>query len=83
MMKCSEGLLEIQKTIKNSLADEVMGTVRYKDISTELGALGEKDYSGIFQLLSQAEQMHKMVLEGLVDAIDVRCRKEVSSQKGA
>ncbi len=81
MVECSDGLKEIQNMLKGALADEMMGTVRYKDIATEFGALGEKDYSAIFTLLSQAEHMHKMVLEGLVDAIDLRCGQEVSSQK--
>lgn len=82
MVKCSEGLIEMQDMLKKALDDEVMGFQRYRQISTELGALGEKDYSGIIQLLSQAEQMHKLAIEAIVDAIDLRCDQPVSSQKG-
>ena len=80
MVECSDGLIEIQNMLKKEVGDEWMGHIRYKDISTELGALGETDYSGIITLLSQAEQMHKMVVEGLVDAIDLRCGQPVSSR---
>lgn len=81
MSNCSDGLLEMQNILKKAMDDEWMGFVRYKDISTELGALGEKDYSAIIQLLSQAEQTHKMVIEGLIDAIDLRCGLPVRSKK--
>ena len=80
--KCSDNLLAVQNALKQELRDEAEGSSRYKEIATKFTAMGETDYSGIIHLLAQAEQMHKMVLEGLVDAIDLRCGQEVSSQKG-
>ncbi len=81
MSKCSDNLLELQKVMKRDLLDEAEGSSRYREMATKLTAMRETNYSEIFTLLAQAEQMHKMVIEGLVDAIDLRCGREVSSQK--
>ena len=82
MVKCSDNLLAIQNAMKQELRDEAEGSSRYREMAVKLTALGETDYSGIFHLLSEAEHMHKVVLEALVDAIDLRCGQDVSSQRG-
>uniref|UniRef100_A0A6M3MFJ8 Rubrerythrin diiron-binding domain-containing protein n=1 Tax=viral metagenome TaxID=1070528 RepID=A0A6M3MFJ8_9ZZZZ len=82
MAKCADNLLALQNALKQELRGEAEGSSRYREIATKFTALGETDYSNIFTLLAQAEHMHKMVIEGLVDAIDLRCGQEVSSQKG-
>ncbi len=80
-VKCADALIELKNAMKRELRDEADGSSRYREMATKLTALGETNYSGIFTLLSQAEQMHKMVLEGLVDAIDLRCGSEPSSKR--
>ena len=80
MSKCADNLIELKNAMKRELQDEAAGSSRYREMAVKLTALGETDYSGIFHLLSEAEHMHKVVLEGLVDAIDLRCDQEVSSQ---
>ncbi len=82
MVECSDNLKSIQAIMKQELRGEIEGASRYREMAGKLVAMGEDNYSEIFTLLSQAEQMHKMVVEGLVDAIDLRCGQEVSSQKG-
>ena len=79
--KCSDNLRAIQNVMKQELRDEIEGASRYREMATKLDAMGETSYSEIITLLAQAEQMHKMVVEGLVDAIDLRCGQEVSSKK--
>ncbi len=81
MSKCSDNLLELQKDMKRELQDEAAGSSRYREMAAKLTGIKETKYSEIFTLLSQAEQMHKMVIEGLVDAIDLRCDLPISSKK--
>uniref|UniRef100_A0A6M3X552 Rubrerythrin diiron-binding domain-containing protein n=1 Tax=viral metagenome TaxID=1070528 RepID=A0A6M3X552_9ZZZZ len=78
--KCSDNLLSIQNVMKQELRDEGEGASRYREMATKLTAMGEPQYSETIKLLSQAEQMHKMVLEAIVHAIDLRCGQEVSSK---
>ena len=82
IIKCSDTLIELKNAMKRDIQDEIDGTSHYREAATKLGALRETDYSGIFHLLSDAEHMHKMVIEALVDALDLRCGLEPSSQRG-
>jgi len=81
MAKCADNLIELKNAMKRDIQDEIDGTSHYREMATKFTALGETDYSGIIHLLAQAEHMHKVVLEGLVDAIDLRCGEEPSSQR--
>ena len=80
MVKCSDNLIEVQNALKKELRDEEEGAYRYKQLASILAGMEETDYSKIITLLAQAEHMHKVVIEGLVDAIDLRCGQPVSSQ---
>ena len=80
MAECADNLIEVQNAMKQELRDEAEGASRYKQLASILGGMGENDYSKIFTLLAQAEDMHKVVLESLVDAIDLRCGEEPSSK---
>jgi len=82
MAKCADNILEVQNAFKKHLRDEEEGSYQYRNLASILGGMGEDDYSKIFTLLAEAEHMHKVVIEALVDAIDLRCGQEVSSQKG-
>jgi len=82
VIECKDNLKEVQSALKKELRDEEEGAYRYKQLASILASMQETDYSGIIHLLAQAEHMHKVVLEGLVDAIDLRCGEEPSSQKG-
>ncbi len=82
MLKCSDNLKAIQNALKQELRGEEDGSSRYREIAAKFTHMGETDYSGILTLLSQAENMHRQVLGAIVDAIDLRCGQEVSSQKG-
>ncbi len=82
MVKCSDKLIEVQNALKKELRGEEEGAERYKLLADILSNQGEKDYSDTIMLIHQAEVMHKKVIEVLVDAIDLRCDQEVSSQKG-
>ncbi|KKN16297.1 hypothetical protein LCGC14_0977230 [marine sediment metagenome] len=81
MSSCSDSLLELKEAMKREMRGEATGSSTYQDMAGKLKQLGEASYSEIFILLSQAEQMHKMVIEGLIDAIDLRCGLPVSSKK--
>ncbi|KKK42964.1 hypothetical protein LCGC14_3169210 [marine sediment metagenome] len=81
MSNCSDGLLEIREAMKREMRGEAASRTMYQDMAGKFKHLGEEGYSDIFTLLSQAEQMHKQVIEGLIDAIDLRCGLPVSSKK--
>ena len=75
MSKCSASLIELQNAMKREIADEIAGSKMYQDMAVKLTALGETNYSEIFHLLSDAEHMHSIVLESLVEALDFRCEE--------
>ena len=81
MSNCSDGLLEMKEVMNREMRGELEGSTMYQDIAGKFKHLGEANYSEIFTLLAQAEQTHKMVIEGLIDAIDLRCGPPVSSKK--
>ncbi|HDZ50128.1 MAG TPA: hypothetical protein ENH69_02780 [Candidatus Aerophobetes bacterium] len=81
MVECSDKLKEVQNALKKELRGETDGAERYKLLADILSNQGEKDYADTILLIHQAEVMHKKVIEVLVDAIDLRCGQEVSSQK--
>ncbi len=80
-MECSANLLELQNIMKRELRDEADGASRYREMASKLIVIGETNYSETIKLLSQAENMHRQVLEAIVDAIDLRCDQEISSVK--
>jgi len=73
MSKCSASLIELRNAMKREIPDERAASGGYQEMATKMTALGETNYADIFRLLSDAEMMHRVVLESLVEALDFRC----------
>ena len=75
MSKCSASLIELRNAMKRETADERDGSSRYLDMAIKLKAMGETNYSEVLHLLADAENMHRVALESMVEAITFRCEE--------
>jgi len=72
-MSCSNDLLLLRNAIKQQLDDEEAAGKMYRGMAKKFIELEEPQKAIILRLMASQEEFHKVALETVIEAIDLKC----------
>ena len=67
-------LIELKNSLKGELDDEGSAAHKYADMAAKFTHLHEKPYADTLRLISGHEELHRLVLIGIIDEIELKCQ---------
>ena len=72
---CSKAIIELRDRIRKDLEDEDTAAQKYHAMAEEFMKMGNMTKANIMRLIGGQEQLHRVILESLVETISLECEK--------